>query len=199
MSRTRPKYWPLWLGVACGGGAIAYGLANGATDLEGWRLAARWSGRVSFPLFMVVFAASALARLFPLRWSKALLRERRWWGLGFAACFGLHVVALVLFNALRDRFPPTGLLDIGVLASALLLLMALTSTLTAQRRLGRAWKWLHRAGMWLFLFIYGRPGDDWFNIWTVTAGLGVLLKLGAFVKVRLQSPAGNLLSQPDNP
>lgn len=188
-----PKHWPVWLGVACGCAAIGYGLANGATELESWRLAARWSGRISYPLFLIVFVASALARLFPQGWTKALLRDRRWWGLGFAACFGLHVAALVIFNAMRGRFPPAGVVDIGVLASALLLLMVLTSSAAAQRRLGRAWKWLHRAGMWLFLFIYGRPGDDWFNIWTVTAGLGMLLWLAAWWKAkRLRaSPPGN--------
>lgn len=174
-----PKNWPLLLGVACGSGAITYGLATGTTDLEGWRFAARWSGRISYPLFLIVFMASSAARLFPSGWTGAWLRDRRWWGLGFAACFGLHVVALVIFNALRGRFPPAGLFDLGVLACALLLMMALTSTNAAQRRLGRAWKWLHRAGMGLFLFIYGRPGDDWFNVFTLTAGAALLLRLVA--------------------
>ena len=153
-----PKQWPTWLGLAVGLIALSLGILNGPTLDDGWRLAARWTGRASFPLFIVTFVASSLATLYPRPWTRALLRARRWWGLGFAACFAVHLVALSIFNWRTGNFPPAGLVDPGVLAYALLLSMVLTSNHTAQRAMGRRWIWLHRTGMWVFLLIFGQPG-----------------------------------------
>lgn len=111
---------------------------------EGWQLAARYTARASFPFFLVAFVASSMLRLYRRLWSMALLRDRRWWGLGFASCFFVHLVALLTYSWLRDGFPPVGQLDRGVLAYAVLLAMVLTSTDGARRRLGRWWTVLHR-------------------------------------------------------
>lgn len=154
-----PKRWPTWFGFAVGLTALSLGIASGSSLDEGWELAARWTGRASFPLFVVTFVASSLATLFPRPWTRTLLRERRWWGLGFAACFAVHLVALSVFNWRMGRFPPVDSVNAGVLAYALLLAMVLTSNGAAQRRLGRGWTWLHRTGMWVFLVIFGLPGE----------------------------------------
>jgi DMSO/TMAO reductase YedYZ heme-binding membrane subunit len=95
-----------------------------------------------------------MLRLYRRPWTKALLRDRRWWGLGFASCFFLHLLALLTYNWLRDRFPPADFLDPGVWAYAVLLAMVLTSTDGARRRLGRWWTVLHRVGMWGLFFIF---------------------------------------------
>jgi DMSO/TMAO reductase YedYZ heme-binding membrane subunit len=129
-------------------------LLAGSELQEGWQLAARYTARASFPFFLVTFVASSILRLYRRPWTKALLRDRRWWGLGFASCFFVHLLALLTYNWLRDRFPPAGLLDPGVWAYAVLLAMVLTSTDGARRRLGRWWTLLHRAGMWGFFFIF---------------------------------------------
>jgi sulfoxide reductase heme-binding subunit YedZ len=146
--------WPTWLGLLAGLAALAAGLLAGSDLQEGWQLAARYTARASFPFFLVTFLASSILRLYRRPWTKALLRDRRWWGLGFASCFFVHLVALLTYNWLRDRFPPVGLLDPGVWAYAVLLAMVLTSTDGARRRLGRWWTLLHRAGMWGFFFIF---------------------------------------------
>jgi methionine sulfoxide reductase heme-binding subunit len=148
------KHWPIWLGLAVGFVAIAIGLLTGGAGQEGWQLAARYTARASFPLFIATFSASAVVRLYPADWAKALLRNRRDWGLGFAAAFALHLVALSVNNALQDNFPPAGPTDPGFIAYTLLLAMALTSTDAARRHLGRWWKVLHTAGMWLFWMIF---------------------------------------------
>lgn len=148
----------MWLGLVVGLMALSLGIASGSTPDEGWKLAARWTGRASFPLFIVTFIASSLATLFPGPLTRTLLRDRRWWGLGFAACFAVHLVALSVFNWRTDKFPPVGLFDPGVLAYGLLLAMVLTSNGAAQRAMGRGWTWLHRTGMWVFLLIFGQPG-----------------------------------------
>jgi len=146
--------WPTWLGLLAGLAALAAGLLAGSDLQEGWQLAARYTARASFPFFLVTFVASSLLRLYRRPWTKALLRDRRWWGLGFASCFLVHLVALLTYNWLMDRFPPAGLLDLGVWAYAVLLAMVLTSTDGARRRLGRWWTVLHRVGMWGFFFIF---------------------------------------------
>ena len=153
-----PKRWPMWFGFVVGSIALSLGIVNGSSLDEGWKLAARWTGRASFPLFIVTFIASSLATLYPRRWTRTLLRERRWWGLGFAACFAIHLVALSVFNWRIEKFPPVGLVDPGVLAYGLLLAMVLTSNRAAQRSMGRRWTWLHRTGMWVFVLIFGQPG-----------------------------------------
>lgn len=146
--------WPTWLGLLAGLAALATGLLAGSDLQEGWQLAARYTARASFPFFIVTFVASSILRLYRRPWTKALLRDRRWWGLGFASCFFVHLVALLTYNWLMDRFPPAGLLDRGVWAYAVLLAMVLTSTDGARRRLGRWWTVLHRVGMWGFFFIF---------------------------------------------
>lgn len=146
--------WPTWLGLLAGLAALAVGLLAGSDLQEGWQLAARYTARASFPFFLVTFVASSVLRLYRRPWTKALLRDRRWWGLGFASCFFVHLVALLTYNWLMDRFPPAGPLDRGVWAYAVLLAMVLTSTDGARRRLGRWWTVLHRVGMWGFFFIF---------------------------------------------
>ena len=175
-----PKYWPTWLGLLLGLIVLLIGIRSGSSIDEGWRLAARWTGRASFPLFIVTFMASSLAALFPKPWTRRLLRERRWWGLGFAACFIIHLLALMIFNWRMGNFPPVGLVDQGVLAYLLLLAMMLTSTNAARRKMGHAWTWLHRAGMWLFLAIFAFAG---------AGAMGMTFKLVSFAAVCLRIAA----------
>lgn len=148
------RVWPTWLGFLAGLVAVAAGLFVGSDLQEGWQLAARYTARASYPFFIVTFVASSLMRLYRRPWTIALLRDRRWWGLGFAGCFFVHLVALLTYNWLIGNFPPAGLLDRGVWAYIVLLAMVLTSTDGARRRMGRWWTLLHRVGMWGFFFIF---------------------------------------------
>jgi DMSO/TMAO reductase YedYZ heme-binding membrane subunit len=98
--------------------------------------------------------------------TRALLRRRRQWGLGFALAHTIHLAALgvnVIVYAPGRTWP--SLLG-GGLAYAMLYLMALTSTDEWQRRLGRWWARLHTIGIYYLWFIFfasyaGRAlGDD---------------------------------------
>lgn len=148
------RHWPLWLGLFAGLAALGSGMIAGTDLQERWQLATRYTAQIAYPLFLVTFVASSLVRLFPSRWTLALMRNRRWWGLGFAACFFFHLLALLVYNWLRDQFPPADFLDRGVWAYAVLLAMVMTSTDAARRHLGRWWKALHSVGMWGFCFIF---------------------------------------------
>ncbi len=148
------KVWPTWLGLFAGLAALLAGIVAGTDTQEGWQLAARYTARMSFPFFMVTFLASSILRLYRRPWTIALRRDRRWWGLGFASCFLLHLLALLTYNWLIENFPPAGFLDGGVWAYVVLLAMVITSTNRARFRLGRWWTLLHRIGMWGFFFIF---------------------------------------------
>lgn len=158
------RRWPMILGLLLGLGALFLGLKTGTDQLESWRLAARWTARVGFPVFIFTYAASSLGRLWPSDLTRRLWRDRRWWGLGFAACHTVHLYALVTFNRLADHDTSIQTLIGGGGAYAIMYLMALTSNDAAMRALGKNWKRLHRLGIhWLwfvFTFSYfGRTAD----------------------------------------
>jgi hypothetical protein len=116
------------LGLALSLLALAAGLAAGTTQHESWHLAARWTARVGFPIFLLTYLASSLFRLSPAPWSRALVRDRRWWGLGFAASHTVHLVALVVAVSLDPEPRTLASLVPGSLAYLFILAMALTSS-----------------------------------------------------------------------
>lgn len=152
--------WQVLFGLSLGLAALAAGLLAGSSSAEGWQLAARWTARAGFPLLILTYSASSLARLWPGPQTRALLRERRFWGLGFAACHMIHLAALITFLRLSGTQRPLPTLLGGGLAYVLLIAMALTSTDAAMRQLGRWWKRLHTFGIhWLwFIFAFSYVG-----------------------------------------
>ncbi|MGV3510663.1 MAG: hypothetical protein ACO1OX_01540 [Novosphingobium sp.] len=146
--------WPMVTGLALALLALAAGLAVGTTPYESWHLAARWTARVGFSVFLLTYLASSLHRLSPAPWSRALARDRRWWGLGFAASHSVHLVALVAAVMLDPEPRTFASLVPGGLAYLFILAMALTSSNTAMRALGRNWKRLHTVGIHVIWLIY---------------------------------------------
>jgi sulfoxide reductase heme-binding subunit YedZ len=154
------RRWPLALGLLSGFGALSLGLHFGKDPLEGWLLAARWTARIGFPIFIFTYLASSLGRLWPSALTRQLWRNRRWWGLGFAACHTVHLYALVTYNRLANHDSSITTLIGGGGAYAIMYLMALTSNDAAMRALGRNWKRLHTLGShWLwFIFTFSYFG-----------------------------------------
>lgn len=155
------RRWPLLLGLFLSLGALQTGLQTGTTLAEGWALAARWTARVGFPIFIVTYLASSLYRLAPSGVTKSLVRDRRWWGLGFAASHTVHLVALVMALRLGDDERTLLSLIPGGSAYVLIFAMGLTSSDAAMKTLGRNWKRLHTLGIhyiWLIftLAYFGR-------------------------------------------
>ncbi len=187
------RRWPLGMGLLTAMLAVEVGLAATPDWIEGWRLAARWTARVGFPIFILTYSASALLRLWPNMLTKALVRDRRWWGLGFAASHTIHLAALVTYLQLTGEPPLVQTLLGGGLAYVLLYAMALTSNDAAQRAMGRAWKRLHTIGIhWLwavFVFTYGgrvAAGDEmpYAGICVAVAFAALGLRITAWVKAR---------------
>lgn len=187
------RYVPLFLAVLVSTGAVALAFLLGNDLVDQTHLAARWTARVGFPIFILTYSASALVRLWPSVATKSLLRHRRQWGLGFALAHTVHLVALTGFLIISGEPPQLATVVGGGGAYLLLYAMALTSSDAAMRSLGVWWKRLHRAGIhWLwfvFTFSYfgrlfdpGRIAQGLILFPVCIAALG--LRLWARAKVR---------------
>ncbi len=145
---------PLLVGAAVGIVAIALGLAVGDSPAEQANLAARWTARAALPMFLVAYLASSMLRLWPTDLTRAVMRRRRQWGLGFALAHTIHLAALannvLVFGPSRE---PETLIG-GGLAYAFIYVMALTSNNWSMKLLGKNWKWLHRIGIHYIWLIF---------------------------------------------
>lgn len=146
------RRWPLALGMIVGLGALYLGLSLGASEPEAWNLAARYTARVGLPIFLLAYAASSLLRLAPSPTTKALVRDRRWWGLAFAFTHTVHFGAL--YMAVTTRGDSLSLLAPGAVAYLAILAMALTSSDAAMKALGANWKRLHRTGIHVIWLVF---------------------------------------------
>ena len=184
---------PLFLAVFVSFGAVVLGVLLGSDLIDQARMAARWTARAGFPIFILTYSASSLARLWPNDTTKAVLRHRRQWGLGFAFAHTVHLAALVTFLKVSGEPAKLPTLVGGGAAYVLLYAMAVTSNDLAMRALGVWWKRLHRVGIhWLWLVFtfsyFGRifdPARMTQGLFLFPACLAALgLRLWAWAKVR---------------
>jgi methionine sulfoxide reductase heme-binding subunit len=131
--------------------AIAYALAP--DPVQSLQFAVRATARTSFILFLAAFTASSLAKLWPARLTKALMRERRYIGLSFAFSMLLHAIALIVYIKTAPAafwIGRTAATNVpGSIGYLMILLLTITSFKTFARLIGPAnWKRLHRAGVW---------------------------------------------------
>ena len=147
-----PRYWPAVLALIVGLAALAVGMHTNIGGGDHWTAAARYTARVGFPFLIITYSASSLVRLWPSDLTKALLRNRKWWGLSFATTHTVHLYALLHALAAAPEPPNYLVLSPAILAYVVLYAMALTSWKWAYRVLGKGWKRLHNFGihyLWL--------------------------------------------------
>lgn len=147
-----PRYWPVVLALLAGAGALAVGLHTQIGGTDHWAAASRFTARVGFPFFILAYAASSLARLWPNAATRGLMRGRKYWGLAFATTHTFHLYALLNFMAAMPEEPEWLYLSPAILAYILLYAMALTSWGWAYKAMGKWWKRLHSFGihyLWL--------------------------------------------------
>jgi len=191
------KHPGLWvLGLALLQAAIASFplLIHGCND-TGWHFATRYTARFAGWLFLLVFLASSLRRIWKSRATAWLLRHRRYFGVGFAASMGIHLICIFGIYATSPGFAaslsPWAVAG-GALGYAFLATMVLTSTDSSVQRLGlKNWRRLHSTGMyylWLvFFFTYLGGSSDRYHLamaWVFGAALiaKLLLKRKIFGK-----------------
>jgi methionine sulfoxide reductase heme-binding subunit len=134
--------------------AIDIGFALGATREEQWLLAARYTARLSFPLFVTVFLSTPWNQLAPSAASRFVAKRRRSFGLAFATAHTIHLGALATYLQVVGEHPAPQRLAVGGAAYLGMFLMVATSTDGAVRRLGRHWRTLHRVGLYLLWFVF---------------------------------------------
>jgi sulfoxide reductase heme-binding subunit YedZ len=167
MERSRTSAfggWPVvWVCLVITVGSLTLTALAHGTGEEALRSGLRITARLAAVVFTLVFAASSLNALFRTAWSKWLLRNRRYLGLGFGVIHLGHGVLIILLAALHPvSFQATtdavGLIGGSVGYVFVLLLMA-TSFDGAVRLLGRRrWQALHKTGVYvlwgIFVFSY---------------------------------------------
>lgn len=160
-SRARPALLPILAPVTAAALLVFFaGLQSGTTPDESWKLAARYTARLSFWVFLLAYSARPWNRLWPSDLSRQVLRRRRAVGLSFAAAHTVHLVALVTYNVVTRQLPDAVTLVFGGGAYVAMYAMAATSNDAAVRALGRHWRTLHRVGIhWLwFVFTFSHAG-----------------------------------------
>lgn len=164
---------------------IAFGLAMGEDRAGAWLLAARYTARVAFPVFLAVFVAGPWQRLAPGPLPRWLVRNRRALGLAFATMFTLHLLCLATYSVVGGKWPDPVTLTVGGLAFVALYALALTSTDAAVRRLGPVrWRRVHVAGLYLLWFVYtvtyvGRVARsrDFFAVFALLCVVALVVRL----------------------
>jgi methionine sulfoxide reductase heme-binding subunit len=150
-----------WLLASLETAVFAVALAGLGTDEPGLRALVRLTVRVSFLVFIAVYAAAPLRELFRSPATRWLARNRRYLGVSFAWAHALHALAIALLVLLLgDAFKTsTATLVGGGLGYLLIAGMAASSFDRTARALGpRRWALLHRAGLHWLWFIFAL---DW--------------------------------------
>jgi DMSO/TMAO reductase YedYZ heme-binding membrane subunit len=125
-------------------------------EVEGVRMAIRFTARTSLLFFCLAFSAAALARLWPNAFTRWQRRNRRQLGVTFAASHALHAAAIFAFA----KMDPAGFAAATSLASYIFggigyaFILAMTATsfdATAPAPGPRAWRALHLVGGYYLL------------------------------------------------
>jgi hypothetical protein len=127
------------------------------TEEAGLRALVRMTARISFALFLPVYLASPLRRLWQSAATRWVLRNRRYLGVSFAWAHGLHLLAIVMLAVLLGDAFESGLavLVFGGLAYLLMAGMAFTSFDRTARWLGpQRWNRLHRSGLHMLWLVF---------------------------------------------
>ena len=159
------------------------------TDEAGIRALVRVTARVSFAIFVPVYLASPLRRLWPNAMTRWTLRNRRYLGVSFAWAHGLHLLAIgMLVVLLGDAFESDILTIVfGGITYVLMFGMAATSFDRTARWLGpRRWNQLHRSGLHMIWLLFAILWTGRAASWSFYLALAVVT--GGIAGVRI---AGN--------
>lgn len=164
------------------------------SSLEGNLLLTRQCNRAAVPFLALTFAVSSLVYLKPNALTRWLMQNRKFFGLAFAAGMGWQIVMIVrlavvfpdyYFSSFPLAWPSLIPWAVFVIMGA----MVLTSFKRFSRMIGgRAWRYLHKAGMYIFWAIfsiaYGGKAVgilDRIDLPAVLNSLAFGLLLGAYV------------------
>ncbi|MCR9241637.1 MAG: hypothetical protein NXH87_09685 [Rhodobiaceae bacterium] len=167
------------------GPLIVFGVSE-----RGLQLAARYTVRVSFPLFLLAYLTGPFVALWRTNLTRWLQKHRRYIGLSFAIAHTIHLGALTGYFVFIGVSPDAATLIGGGLAYALMFAMAATSNDWSVKKLGANWRRLHSIGLhylwFIFLITYmgrlsGGEGGDTTEDLVVVGIVGSSLVFGALL------------------
>lgn len=144
----------LWLILALPGLLASFNYLKGSLD---YHMMMHITGEFAGRFLAISLIATPIAMMFPKgRFSKWLIRNRRFFGVGTFAYTLLHTIFYVLeypISQLTSEFIDINILT-GWIAFFIFIPLAITSTDAAVKRMGAAWKklqrWVYIAGVMAF-------------------------------------------------
>lgn len=184
------------VGVATGLLLLAFAavVATYGTDEHGLRVLVRATARISFLVFLPVYLASPLRRLWRNETTRWLLANRRQLGVSFAIAHFLHLDAIYMLSLLLgDAFETNWVsLVFGGFAYVLVFAMAVTSSDRMVARLGPSrWRALHRFGIHYVWFIWLQQwvGLSFVSLFYLPFALLTVAALGVRIAARRRARA----------
>jgi methionine sulfoxide reductase heme-binding subunit len=130
-------------------------IVDGFSEL-GFRNSLSATGRISYPIFIVIFTASSIYRLFPSRTSQWLYSNRKELGFTFAIAYFYHCIGFFGLYYLTGNFGIEGLeLILSIISYFFIIVMTLTS-FPGIRRNTSPWFWnsTHTIGMYMYWYFF---------------------------------------------
>jgi DMSO/TMAO reductase YedYZ heme-binding membrane subunit len=195
--------WPLfyWIVAVNSLAVIGYMPTQDLTVPLGISEMIQCTVRCCVPLLFVAFAASSMPPVVPVTFRRWLLRNRRYFGLGFAAGMGWQLVFIFwLFTGHREYFMENVFSPSDVIYRfipyTLLFAMSITSFHGVRRKMNRVvWRVLHWVGIYYVFYII--ETTYWYEVTLyedrqvidyiyVTAGaLSYLARVGEWIRMRV--------------
>ena len=175
-------------------------LAPAAMDESNLGLALRMTARLAFVIYILVFVTRPLRQIMPMPLTNALLRNRRYVGISFAAVMTMHLalISWLLLYVQDDGRTLASLLP-GIVTYLLITLMLVTSFDAPARALGpKNWQRLHKTGLYWIGTIFAvalvpdvidYPSDPIYLTIGALMILAIIIRAAAFVKRKNQSTA----------
>lgn len=115
-----------------------------------------WTGRLAFLVFLIPLFARPMRQLVRTDFTAMLMRWRRNAGVVYGGIQTVHLVIVCsMFLMLPDPPTETIMVIVGSLGLTLSIAMLITSFPGPTQALGRRlWKWVHKGGFHVFMFIY---------------------------------------------
>jgi len=195
--------WPLFYAIAATNSlaVIGYMPTQDLSTPQGISEMIQCTVRCCVPLLFLAFAASSMPQLVPRELRRWLLRNRRYFGLGFAAGMGWQLVFILwMFLGHRDYFMENVRDDSDLIYRfipyGLLFAMSITSFHAVRRKMNRvAWRVLHWVGIYYLFYVIELT--YWYEInlyedrqiidyiYVTAGGLAYLARVGEWIRLRV--------------
>jgi DMSO/TMAO reductase YedYZ heme-binding membrane subunit len=123
---------------------------------DSMRIVLRFTGRVSFPVFLLTFNAKSFHSLWRNSLTEWMVRNRRALGLAFTVVYLYHAIGFIGLTYITGNPGIEGIeMVLSILAYGFLTAMTITSMSAIARRMSlEAWQFVHTTGMFTFWYFF---------------------------------------------